>query len=391
MKATLWLLGAMELLKLHFIASYGFLALGGAFPYLPGTLAFFLSMALSRFLRGKGMRLIFFAFFETIAFAVVFVGMYSIYRGGVFDLEAILPRNDAELVTFLSMLTVSGLFWLRALWLEAQKVDHEFCALRFDEGIALFLMGLSISALVRVENTFPGRLVIPYFLFAILALGSSKNESARRGGLSQNSRKAMVAWAAIAFMLAAIGLILLVPALTEPARQAASALKGASLRLLTMIGDFLEWLFKNRRPTFADRSESGAAPPPPPREGMGDESPFAAIVMWIALAIAGAFILLLVGYLLIELFRYLAGRTRKPVDDAARADPWSWLKAFFRAIARLAARLFGFGPRGRSRARGQRDAPGVRAAPRRDLPRHRRPRRLHRPRSGKGSVRRRGR
>ncbi len=89
MKATLWLLGAMELLKLHFIASYGFLALGGAFPYLPATLAFFLSMALSRFLRGKGMRLIFFAFFETIAFAVVFVGMYSIYRGGVFDLEAI--------------------------------------------------------------------------------------------------------------------------------------------------------------------------------------------------------------------------------------------------------------------------------------------------------------
>jgi len=124
---------------------------------------------------------------------------------------------------------------------------------------------------------------------------------------------------------------------------------------------------------------------------MGDESPFAAIVMWIALAIAGAFILLLVGYLLIELFRYLAGRTRKPVDDAARADPWSWLKAFFRAIARLAARLFGFGRRraaepsaraaeayarlfaggrsGRSRARGQRDAPGVRAAaPRHDLP-----------------------
>ena len=197
MKATLWLLGAMELLKLHFIVSYGFLAVGGAFPFLPASFAFFLSLALSRFLRRKGMRIIFFAFFETIAFAAVFVGMFSIYRGGVFDLGTILPRNDTELVAFLSVLTASAMFWFRALWLEAQKVDHEFCALRFDEGIALFLMGLSISALVRVENTFPARLAIPYFLFAILALGSSKNESALRGGLSRNSRKAMVAGAAI--------------------------------------------------------------------------------------------------------------------------------------------------------------------------------------------------
>ncbi|MHB0897708.1 MAG: hypothetical protein ACYC1A_09200 [Spirochaetales bacterium] len=350
MKATLWLLGAMELLKLHFIVSYGFLAVGGAFPYLPATLAFFLSMALSRFLRRKGMRLIFFAFIEMIAFAAVFVGMYSMYRGEAFDPGAILPRNDAELVTFISMLTASALFWFRALWLEAQKVDHEFCALRFDEGIALFLMGLSISALVRVENTFPARLAIPYFLFAILALGSSKNESARRGGLSRNSRKAMVAGAAIVFVVAAIGVILLVPALTEPARQAAGALKGASLKLLAMIGDFLDWLFKARRPTFADRSEVGGAPPPPPR-GAGDESPFSAIVMWIVLGIAGAFILGMIGYLLFELFRLLAGRTKKPVDEAGRFDPLAWLKAFFRAIARLAALLLGFGRRRRGRRR----------------------------------------
>lgn len=349
MRATLWLLGAMELLKLHFVVSYGFLAVGGAFPYLPASLAFFLSLALSRFLRGKGMRLIFFAFFEAIAFAVVFVGIYSIYRGGAFDLGAILPKDDAELVTFLATLTATGLYWLRALWLETKKTDHDFCALRFDEGTALFLMGLSMAALVRVENALPGRLAIPYFLFAILALGSSKSEGSGRGGLSRNSRKAIVAGAAIVFALAAIGVILLVPALTEPARQAAGALKGASLRLLAMIGDFLEWLFKERRPTFADRSESGGAAPPPPPRGTGDESPFAAIVMWIVLGIAGAFILAMIGYLLFELARMLAGRTKKPVDEAGRFDPRAWLKAFFRAVARFAALLFGLGRRGRGR------------------------------------------
>ena len=149
---------------------------------------------------------------------------------------------------------------------------------------------------------------------------------------------------------------------------------------------------------------------------MGDESPFAAIVTWIVLAIAGAFILFLVG---------LSSHGTVPVsgwpdEKACRRCgtgpiPGAWLKAFFRVVARLAARLFGVGRRksgrrsvaletyarllaggraaGAARA-GHRDASGIRAAPRRGLPphgRHRQPRRLHRPGSGKGSVRRRGR
>ena len=182
MKMTLLFLAVMDLMKLHFIASYGFLIVGRPFPFLPASIAFFLALTLSRFLRRKGMRIVSFAFFETTAFVISFVAIYAAYKGEAFNLATILPRNDAELLPFLVVLASSAVFWIRAVWLETQKADHAFCATRFDEGIALFLMGFSIAALIRVENAFPGRLVIPYFIFGILALGNSKAESARRGG-----------------------------------------------------------------------------------------------------------------------------------------------------------------------------------------------------------------
>lgn len=348
MKASLLFLSAMELLKLQFIASFCFLALGMPFPFLPASILFFLALVLSRFLRRRGMRVFFFFLLELVAFAICFVAVYSVFKGGDFDLATLLPRNDAEALSFFAVLASLALFWIRAAWLETRKADHEFCAARFDEGLALFLMGLSIAALVKVENPLIGGLALPYFLFAILALGSSKNEGAHRGGIAKASRGTMVAWAAIVFALAGIGVVALVPALTEPARQAAGALKGASLSLLKMLGAILEWLFRARRPTFADKSSPLSAPPPPPPPE-GKESQFSAILMWIVLAIAGAFILFLLGYLLLQLFRLLTGRVKKPVDEAGRADPWQWLKALFDALARIFSRLAAFARRKRGR------------------------------------------
>ena len=125
------------------------------------------------------MRIIFFAFFRDNRLRGRLCGdVFNLSGRGLRSWNYPAPGTIRSLSHSFRLLTASAMFWFRALWLEAQKVDHEFCALRFDEGIALFLMGLSISALVRVENTFPARLAIPYFLFAILALGSSKNESA---------------------------------------------------------------------------------------------------------------------------------------------------------------------------------------------------------------------
>jgi len=335
MKATFLFLGAMELLKLQLLASYGFLLLENTFPFLPASLAFFLSLGSSRYLRRMGMRVFLYALIELTAFAAAFLAIYSAYRGSWFDPASFRAMDDLQWTSFFAVLGTSAVFWLRAAWLERQEADHGFCATRFDEGIALFLLALGVTALVKVENPFPGQVAVPYFIFGILALGISKSEGARRGGLSASSRKAMTASLALVFVLASAGIFLLVPSLTEPARRAAESLKGASLSLLRLIADFLTWLFRGRRPTFAAPRESDRLGPGILPERMGEESAFSAILMWIMLGAAGIVILLLLGYLAAWLWRFLMSRTRKPGEAEGSGSLGSWLKGIMAALTRL--------------------------------------------------------
>lgn len=355
MKASLVFLAAMDLMKLLLLASYAFqafgniLSLSGAFSYAFASLAFFFSLALSRFLRRKNMRIVWFALIELAAFAFSFAAIYSSFQGAGLDLVALLPRNDGDSASYLFVLTIIAAFWLRAAWLEAQKADHEFCAARFDEGIALLLAAFLLTALTHVENPFPSRLVIPFFLFGILALGMSKSEGANRGGLSPKSRRAMVASVAVIFVLAGAGILLLVPALTEPARQAVAALKRASVPVLRMILDILQWLFRERRAKFGALRQDGDAISPNPSPAM-DEQPANPVVMWIVMGVMGLFALSLLGFLIVQLLRLLASRTKKVTDDPGSRSIFSWLKAFFHALAGVILRIGGFIARQLSRS-----------------------------------------
>lgn len=347
MKASLVFLAAMDLMKLLLLASYAFLAFGsilsssGAFPYAFASLAFFFSLAFSRFLRRKNLRVAWFAFFELAAFALSFAAIYASFRGEGFDFAVIWPRNDGDLASCLFMLTIVAAFWLRAAWLESRKADHEFCVARFDEGIALLLAAFFLTALIHVENPFPSRLVIPYFLFGILALGMAKSEGANRGGLSPKSRRAMVASVAVIFVLAGAGILLLVPALTEPARQAVAALKRASVPVLRMLLAFLQWLFRERGAKSGAPLRDGDAKFPIPSPEM-NEQPANAVVMWIVLGVMGLFALLLLAVLIVQLLRLLASRTKKVADDSGSRSLFSWLKSFFHALAGIISRMSGF-------------------------------------------------
>ncbi|MDP2791576.1 MAG: hypothetical protein Q8O15_07435, partial [Rectinemataceae bacterium] len=203
MKASLLFLAAMELVKLHLLAYYLFFAFGKSFPFAAASFGFFLSLALSRFLRRKGMRVIFFALFEILGFSMFFMALYASYNAMATNV-AVASKSNGEAITFMSILIVGAAFWLRAAWLEARKADHEFYANRFDEGIALFLAAFCVVAVLRVEAFLPGRFVIPYFIFGILALGLATSESAQRGGLAPTARRTMVISVTAVFVLAAM-------------------------------------------------------------------------------------------------------------------------------------------------------------------------------------------
>ena len=338
MKVSLLFLAAMELMKLHLLGYYLFFVFGKSFPFVVASIGFFLSLALGRALRRKGMRVVFFALFELIGFSVFFMTLYASYKSMAPN-AAPTVRSNGEAIAFISMLIVGATFWLRASWIETKKADHEFYANRFDEGIALYLAAFCVVAVLRAEAFLPGRFVIPYFIFGMLALGLAKSEGAQRGGIAPAARRTMVISTTAVFVLSAAAVLLVLPALTEPARRAADSLKSASLSLLQWIVSILAWLFRAGPPRFAAQPDGGGQIfNVPPAEADGS-SPFSVILMWAFLGIAGIFVAILFGYLMIGLFRFLASRARKPVDDRGGRSLSDWLKAVWGALAGTLSRL----------------------------------------------------
>lgn len=342
MSAATLALAALELIKLHFLASWAFLALGEPFPYMGASIIFAAALLVSTAVRRRGVRVIFYVLAGFAVFALSFAALWAAWTGrfaAILRPAELLPRGGAESAAFFTMTGAVALYCLRAAWLEAKSGPREFCVARFDEGIAVFLAGLAIAALTRVENPVPARLTLPYFLAGILALGLSAGGRAAKGRLAAPTRAPALAGAAVAFAVAAIGVILLVPTLTEPARRAAIAMKDASGELLRLVVIFLDWLFRNakRQPRFADAP--GAAEGPPERAPGDMEQKYSPVMMWIILGLVGIAVLVIVAALLVYLFRILAARTKRPGAGTAAPRRPRLLRALAAAWARLLAGL----------------------------------------------------
>jgi len=342
MNAATFALAALELIKLHFLASWAFLALGEPFPYLGASIAFIASLSVSAAIRRRGARVIFYVLAELAVLAFSFAALWASWTGrlaAAFRLAELMPRDGAETAAFFVMMGTIATYCLRAAWLEAKSGPREFCVARFDEGTAVFLAGLAIAALIRVENPMPARLTLPYFIAGILALGLSAGGRAAKGRLAAPTRAPALVGAAAVFVVAAIGIILLIPTLTEPALRAAVAMKDASGELLRLIAIFLDWLFRNNRqkPHFAERPRAAEGPP---ARAPGDlDQKFSPVIMWIVLGLVGIAVAILIIALLAYLFRVLASRTKKPGGEAAASRRPSIFQAIAAAWARLRARL----------------------------------------------------
>ena len=342
MNARILSLACMELLKLQLLASYGFLALGRAFPFAASSLAFFASILLAGGLkRAGGLRVFVQLLFHLFAFSLFYLGTFALYSGSGFFPASIFAGITADPLAAAVVLVALGTFWLRGIWLEAAPPTHVFVVARFDEGLLEFLIVLIMAAVIMVENPQADAFAVPYFIFSLLALGISRFRSAQRGGFRAGGKRAVLISAAAAFTLAAYGVVRLVPALGAPARKAAASLGAFTLGILKYIEIFLVWLFKPRsgRPFFvADDSVHLQAPLPESAEG--GYSLFGTIVMWIVMGILGCIILFLLALLVVSIVRILAKRSPKPAGHPRRLGAGKWLLAFLTHLSRIFAAPF---------------------------------------------------
>lgn len=327
----------MELLKLQALTSYVFLALETPFPILPSSAAFFLAIGIGRFLKLRsGLRVYIHAVVHLILFIVMVYLTYAWYRGGVFDIPSLIPKDNPSYINISAVSVTLLVFWLRAVWLEGINLDHEFLAERFDEGLGVFLGSILIAAIVHLANPLPGRLFIPYLAFSILSLGFSRQQGTKdtaRGGFPPKTQKTLFAEISAALVLAGIGISRLVPVMTGPAKNAAESIRRVGAGLLEYIAIFLTWLFRPRQPSRLAVQDSSArmmGEPPPP---MADEpSMFGTIAVWIILSAAAVFCLILLGYLLTALFKWLG---KKVNVQEKRHSSRGFLSRFFALIGKL--------------------------------------------------------
>lgn len=326
MRAALFFVAAMEILKLQLVASYLYLAFASPFPFPTAALVFAAGLCAGLLGRLRGGLLLYRALGHGAGLAVAFFALRWADGGGQGALRL------AAVAAF------AAAFWLRGAALGAKRLDHAACLARFDAGLGLFLCALSLSAIVRLENPATPRLVLPYLLTGIAALGFSKGASARRGGLARRSRGGLVASTTAGTILAAALLAALVPALYAPASQAGNALGAAFGAAEPYIGAFLRWLFRFQRPSGAAESagagDGGMAAPP-----LAESSPLAEliarIVLWTLGGVVGLLLLILAGYGLYALVRHLGRR----VEGTGCGADLSFLPAWLRRLAAGARRF----------------------------------------------------
>jgi len=279
----------MELLKIHLVASYLGPAFGLPIRFTAYSLLFLAVFLLNRALSARRMRII---------------GIW-LANAAVCAAFFLLLRDPGHLIVSLAAILV---FHGRAWWLAASEIDHEFCVTRFDEGLALYLVTLTIAAFVKVENPFPLQATLPFFAFSILSLGLAQGRKVSGNARFSKSHNAALASSTIAMTLSAIGVAGLVPLTFAPAKKVGAVLGSLSLRILSIIGDIFEWLFRARKPvtpSFSGNVKDGIVYAERGAEEVGTST----IFMWVVIGIFGIGMVLLAGYAVAHLLRYLFSET----------------------------------------------------------------------------------
>lgn len=307
MSLSFWFLALTDALKLQALVAFLLLAANRGFPLAASIAVYVAGAGLFALMRRKRHAI--------YAHILVYLGLWAAAELALIALMFRLPLSiesiealaTGDALGFSVALAVPALFIGRGIWLAVKAKTHQFAVLRFDEGLALFLCIFLIASFLRVRAEGAEKLVLPYFVFSMIALGLSKREHAASGGLARAPAGRLLAPVVAVVVLVALGVVALLPALVEPARVAAQFLKTGGLTLFSYVAAFLQWLFGRAKPSFR-REEGGSRVG---QERQFDEPKaglFATIMMYVFGTLIAIVILALVAYLVYNIWKLFTRR-----------------------------------------------------------------------------------
>jgi hypothetical protein len=346
--------GGMELSWRYAWASFLMISMvHQPFPLPEAIGTFVLAAALSRVVRGRGLRVISILGLHIIGFLLAASRIiYSVnYRAyPYFDKGWLLAfwgrtRGSLEWLVLVIILIFALLFWLAGVALARRSSAYLSICIRFDYGVAAFFCLFILKSLllvkwgVEVRGPAPVLLMFSFFIFSPLAIGLARNsDNARRHFLAGYKGIGILVSFTMVVLAFGAGLVLFfMPYLSAAAEAGYGVLKSAAGPLIPILERVLLFLFgKSRRqePLFTpiDRGEAKYIP-------SGESNSWSELIQ----KILGGGVLslgLLVGFILCTLgtgylLRWLFSGTSK---EDRKYTPWLlalwWAQRLWAALGR---------------------------------------------------------
>jgi hypothetical protein len=252
----------MELCWLYACATFLMISIvQRPFPMLEAIGTFLLAAALSRVVRGMGLRVISILGLHIIGFLlaasrIVYTFNYRSYpyfgKGWLLEFSD-KARDPLEWLILVIILVLALVFWLAGVALSRRSTAYLSICIRFDYGVTAFFCLFILKSLllvrggIEVRDPAPALLLFPFFIFSLLAVGLARNRSSARRHFLAGYRGVGMLLSFTAVVLAfAAGLVLFFMTYLSAAAEAGyGVLKSAAGPLIPILERVLLFLFGN--------------------------------------------------------------------------------------------------------------------------------------------------
>lgn len=352
--------GGMELSWLYALSiTFHVVLESRVFPFMEAAAAFFSAALLTFFYLGRGWRVLQVLGLHLLGFTIAALRNLYVYysctdsffnSGWIVELFS-RPREPLEGLIFGLVIFWSAAFWAGGLFLALRPLSYYFINTRFDLGVGIFFFILLVSAGIEAENPSGRFLLLPFFLFSMMAIVMARNKGrGHKEFLAGYRGMGLLLVFAVTVLLFAGSLILLfLPYLTMTAEAGYSVMKGIAGPLAPLLVSFLKFFFGR-----GVRADAGGGDLPgditvegmePSEAGWGSEF-FQRLISWLGGGLLGLCAAAVFVWAAWKLLRWLFSRTQG--DNKGRSfkeDLFLWLglwqlrlHSFFSFIRRIFSR-----------------------------------------------------
>jgi hypothetical protein len=300
-----------------------------SFPFPETVGAFTLAAVLTFFSQGRGWRVIYIVFLQSLGFVPLLLRVVRIFNSWSHSYSSLSWLMDPEVTTpgshewiiFILVLSWAISFWGGGMRLARRTLDYYTVCSRFDRGlVAFFILFLAkflflVRGEITLEEPVSEFLIFPFMIFSLLAIGLARSQTAAsRDFLPGYQGVGVIMSFAVLVLLFGTGLVFFfLPYLTFVAEKGYVVLKTVAVPVGSILVTVLRFIFGYNKDDFSQKL------PEKPEAKLPEFTPsgpgpwwlelLGKILAWGIWILLGLLFLTLIAVSIYFLFQWLLSRT----------------------------------------------------------------------------------